>query len=417
TYIGFDTNTQSFAFQQYDRNVLTRIGPGSYQLLSGDGSRMIFSQSDGSSGSTRNIFLTEEMDPQGNALTFDYDTNFCLTRITDAIGQVTTLTYGLASSNIQSGPVVSVVPADPYKLTKVTDPFGRFATLNYEPQLIGEVITASSTNLIYGWGLASITDEIGITSQFGYYSVETRTSPVIYQDGNFVDSLTTPYGTTYFSTNADNGTTRSMEITYPDGSRERVEYNQGNTNQSNFDPASAIPTGMLTTDGLLQYRDTYYWDREACAMANGDYSKARLYHFLHTESLGLTAGAVESMKPPLEGRVWYDYSGQSSSVVIAPSTLPAHIGRVLDDGTTQLYTYGYNAFGHVTNSIDPLGRTLSFLYDTNGIDLLEVRQTRGGNNELLAKMAYNSQHLPVTLIDAAGQATKCSYNARGQMLS
>jgi YD repeat-containing protein len=50
---------------------------------------------------------------------------------------------------------------------------------------------------------------------------------------------------------------------------------------------------------------------------------------------------------------------------------------VLDDGSTQLHTFAYNGFGHVTNAVDPLGRELSFLYATNGIDLLEVRQTRG----------------------------------------
>ena len=48
----------------------------------------------------------------------------------------------------------------------------------------------------------------------------------------------------------------------------------------------------------------------------------------------------------------------------AATNRPTHVGRVLDDGTTQLYTYAYNAFGHVTNMIDPVGRTLSYLYAT-----------------------------------------------------
>ena len=208
-----------------------------------------------------------------------------------------------------------------------------------------------------------------------------------------------------------------MEITYPDGSRERVEYNQGNTNQPLSDPDLSVPTGMFTENNYLQFRDTYYWDRTACALGYGDYSKARLYHWLHTENLTSTAGALESIKMPLEGRVWFDYLGQTRPVVITSNTLPAHVGRVLDDGTTQLYTYAYNPFGHVTNSIDPVGRTLSCLYDTNGIDELEIRQTRAGNNELLAKATYNSQHEPLTHTDAAGQTTTCSYNARGQILT
>jgi RHS repeat-associated protein len=416
TYTDFDTNTQSFAYQQYDQNLLTRTGPASYQLLAGDGSKLIFSQSDGAVGTARSIFLTQEIDPQANTVTFAYDTNLCITSVTDAIGQVTTLTYGLPNSNIVSGPTVSVVPADPYKLTKVTDPFGRSATFNYEPVVVAKTVTSTSTNLIYGWQLASDTDVIGITSQFGYYSIATQTTPIFFEVGRFVDSLTTPYGTTSFSTNADDGTTRSMEITYPDASKERVEYNQ-NINIPPSDPNPNVPLGMITYNEYLEYRNTYYWDRTACALAYGDYSKARIYHFTHTEDLTMTSGCLESTKPPLEGRVWYDYPGQTFGNIIGSNNVPTHIGRVLDDGTTQLYTYAYNGFGNVTNSIDPVGRTFSYVYATNGIDLLEVRQIRATNNELLSKFTYNSQHLPLTRTDTAGQAITYSYNARGQLLT
>jgi RHS repeat-associated protein len=417
TYTDFNTNTQSFAYQQYDQNLLTRTGPSSYELLSGDGSKLIFSQSDGAAGTTRNIFLSQEVDHQGNAITMTYDSNLCLVAVTDAIGQVTTLTYGLPETNIVSGPNVSVVPADPYKLTKVTDPFGRFATFNYVPQLVGKTVTASSTNYVYAWGgLANDTDVIGITSQFGYYSVAVQTSPIFFEVSSFVDSLTTPYGTTTFSTNADVGTTRSMEITYPDGTKERVEYNQ-TINLAPSDPNPSVPLGMMTYNGYLQYRNTYYWDRIACTLAYGDYSKARLYHWLHTEDLLGTSGAQESTKQALEGRTWFDYAGQSDARVISSNTLPSTIGRVLDDGTTQLYSYAYNPFGHVTNSVDPVGRTMTYVYDTNAIDLREIRQTRAGNNELLFKGSYNSQHLPLTMTDAAGQTTTCTYNVRGQLLS
>ena len=58
--------------------------------------------------------------------------------LTDAIGQVTTLSYDHAS--------------DPLKITKITDPFGRFATFTYNAA--GQ--------------LESITDAIGLTSTFVY---------------------------------------------------------------------------------------------------------------------------------------------------------------------------------------------------------------------------------------------------------
>jgi RHS repeat-associated protein len=135
-------------------------------------------------------------------------------------------------------------------------------------------------------------------------------------------------------------------------------------------------------------------------------------------------GILESVKEPLEGRIWYEYAGQShpsdaaeAVIVEGSSNKPIHVGRVLDDGSTQLYTFEYNDFGHVTKKIDPVGRTISYIYADNGIDLLEERQTRVGQNELLSKMTYNSKHRPLTKKDVAGQTTTYTYNDRGQLLT
>jgi len=266
----------------------------SYELLSRDGSKLVFTQSDGSTGTSRKIFLTHVVDPFGNIVSIAYDTNMRIMTISDAIGQTTTLTYSLGG--------------DMYKITKVTDPFGRFATFDYD-----------------GNGrLSKITDVIGLASQLTYSG-----------GGDFINSLVTPYGTTYF-TGADAGNTRALEILYPDSSRERVEYNQGITNTPMALPASLLPVGMSTKNDFLRYRTTYYWSRAASAIGYGDYTKARIFHWLHTEDLSSTAGALESTKEPLEGRVWYDYAGQSSSIIIGNDNLPTHVGRVLNDGSSQI---------------------------------------------------------------------------------
>jgi len=170
-------------------------------------------------------------------------------------------------------------------------------------------------------------------SQFGYESFETPVSQQQSFVTSFVNALATPYGTTHFFS-VDNGNTRLLELTYPDGSRERVEYNQTNNLQPLADPPLSVPVGMTTDNGALRFRNTYYWDRTACAVGFGDYSKARLFHFRHSENLATTAGSLESVKMPLEGRVWYDYGGQSQSISLNSNTLPVHIGRVLDDGST-----------------------------------------------------------------------------------
>jgi len=374
TFTGFTTNSQSFAFQQFDQTLLNRTGTNSYEMTSPDGSKVVFGQSDGSVGSSRKIFLTQVVDPFGNAITLSYDGNLRIVALSDAIGQVTTLTYGNTN--------------DIYKITRVTDPFGRFADFAYDS--LGR--------------LTNITDVIGINSRFTYTGT-----------GDFINSLITPYGTNTFIT-AQAGTTRSLETVYADGSRDRVEFNQSAI-PSQPDPPSSVPAGMAVDNGLsLGFRNTFYWSRTACASSYGDYRKAKVYHWVHKD-LNTTTGIIESTKEALEGRVWYNYPGQDNAATAGTSSRPTKIGRVLEDGSTQLHTYAYDGFGHVTNSVDPLGRTFSYLYASNGIDLLEVRQTRAGNNELLGRMTYNPQHLPLTTVDAAGQTNTFTYNVRGQLLT
>src|SRR5205807_3814315 len=113
-----------------------------------------------------------------------------------------------------------------------------------------------------------------------------------------------------------------------------------------------------------------------------DWSKAHIYHWLHQSPNGaLSARILESEKDPLESRIWYNYPGQFTNgsapyyldaAYTGASARPTVVARVLDDGTTQLYSYLYNAFGNVTNSTDPLGRNFTFLYATNNIDLLQM---------------------------------------------
>ena len=233
TFTGFNLDTQTFAFQLLDQTKLVRTSPNSYEMTFRDGMRLVFGHSDGGLP-RRRCFLTELIDPFGNAVVLTYDSHVRIARITDAIGQVTTLEYGLA--------------ADIFKITKVTDPFGRSATFDYD-----------TLNR-----LAKITDVIGLTSEFTY---DASTA------SDFIVQLKTPYGVTSF-TKGESGTTRSLEILYSDGERERVEFNQSAPGVAGSDPAESVPGGMATKNSFLAFRNTFHWDRQACAHAYGDYTKA-----------------------------------------------------------------------------------------------------------------------------------------------
>src|SRR6185295_12739454 len=260
--------------------LLRRTGSSSYEMTAPDGSRAIFSQPDGSIGTSRKVFLTQLLDPFGNAVTLTYDANLRIVAISDAIGQVTTLSYTNAS--------------DLYKITRVTDPFGRFADFAYDS--LGR--------------LTNITDVIGLASRFVYEG-----------SGDFIQSLITPYGSNTFIMESGGGLYRSLETTYPDGSRDRVEFNQASAPYQP-DPPSSVPAGMnVHNDPANIYRNTFYWSRTACATSYGDYSKAKIYHWVHKDN-DTTGGMLESTKEALEGRVWYNYPGQSNPSTLGTSSRP-----------------------------------------------------------------------------------------------
>src|SRR6202020_1695342 len=139
-YSGYNSSTGAFAAQNNDGSVLVLAArtPVTYQRQLADGSIEIYAQSNGATGYPRNIFLSQIVDPQGNALTLNYDSQMRLISVTDATGRQTTFTYG--------------VTLQPLLVTRITDPFGRSANLTYD----------SSGRL------RSITDILGLTSSFSY---------------------------------------------------------------------------------------------------------------------------------------------------------------------------------------------------------------------------------------------------------
>ena len=367
----YDAPSQLYLPQARSHAVLVKTGAASYERRLSDGSKEVFALSDGATSYPRRIFMTQMVDPAGNTVTIGYDASFRVTTITDALSQVTNISYEL--------------PTDSLKITKVTDPFGRFALFEYA-----------------NGQLTKITDEIGIQSQFTY-------TP----GTDSIDSLTTPYGTTSFSS-GQNGTNRWIEMTDPLGGKERVEYRDQAPGISASDPVAPNAAGV--TNAGLDMANTFYWDKKAMEVAPGNYTQAKITHWLYNAD-GTISDIVSSEKQSLENRVWYSYAGQADYQHTGPSANPSQIARVLGDGRTQLNQFEYNGMGKTTKTTDPAGRVMSYIYDTNNIDLLEIRQTTGPNNELQRKFTYNALHEPLTDTDAAGQPTTSTYNSQGQILT
>lgn len=378
-YTNYNSSTGAFDAERWDKSVLVRtLSPLTYERRLADGSVEVYAQSDAATVAPRRIFLTKMIDPVGNTLTLNYDTQLRLTSITDATGRNTTFSYGLT--------------AQPLLITAITDPFGRSAQLTYD-----------------GNGrLSSITDVIGIPSSFHYNT------------SSLIDSKTTPYGTTSFDFDDSSGNQRWLEATDPLGFKERVEYVQEVSSIPFTDPDTIVPQGIVEPFNMyLNSRNTFYWDKHAFQSGIIDYTTARIKHWTHLASnTAVTANTVESIKYPLENRIWHNYPNQITYGTGVTGSLdkPNRTGRVLDDGSTQLTQTDYNDLGNVIREVDALGREVVYEYATNQIDVLRIkRKTSATSYVTLAELTYNSHHQPLTDQDAAGQITTYTYNAAGQL--
>jgi RHS repeat-associated protein len=395
---GYNTTTGCLPAETTDNSALCRTpttgAATSYVHSLPDGTVENFTLSNGAASFPRFMFLTSVVDPYGNTTSLTYDGTFRLTSITDAMGRSTTFTYGLT--------------AHPLLITKITDPFGRFTQINYD------------TNR----RLSSVTDPIGITSSYTYSTTEPT----------FVTTLTTPYGTSNFSdainpNDTPETNTRSLVVTDPLGYSDYLYFYQNPSITPSTDPSNTIPVGLATNDnGLLQWRNTYYWDRHAFALGvttsgvghvtSEDFTKARLTHWLHdTPTFPGVGDETGSVKEPLEHRVWLNYPGQST-YDSGTLDLPTFAGRVLDDGSTQLVGATFNTFGLPLTVTDAVGRITKYTYAANNIDLQTVQQltTSPSTYTTLATYSnYNTQHEAQTYVGPDGLTWKYAYTAAGQI--
>ncbi len=407
------TQTALGSPDEYTGAILTQtsVNPIVYTRTFPSGSEMIYSQSDGGT-TTRNVYLTKVIDPQGIYLTLSYTTSsgVKLASISDEFGRSTKFSYGFS--------------ADSFKVTKITDPYGRSATFTY------------STTAPYH--LMAITDTLGITSSYTYVA-----------GTDFITTLTTPYGTSKFTTSDTSNNSQNLskwvEATDPLGHTERAEFEANYNVTPVSDPYAPNVPGENITNNYLNYRNCYYWNKLSYpAYASGstvDYAKAEVFHFLHLDDSNITSGILESIKPPLENRQWYFYQNQTSA---SYSTNPGMIGRRpsvvargLNNGSTTMMQSTVNANGYTTQATDAMGRTTLYAYAANNQDLLSIKVAGAGattytiwqassyykhkperivdSNGGIYTMTYNAFAQPVTVTNPLSQKTTYTYNAKGQL--
>jgi len=408
------TDEEGTVFHGQVRNIgqLYRTGRTQFEWRFPDGTKRIYTTPFATEVAYfRRFFLTAVEDAAGNRVTLQVTTTGRLESITDALGQTTRFFYELPDpGKPDKGATVPTTSNTEYtnQVTRVVDPFGRVARIDYakvERTVDGYYNGQLTPFPYYHYDLTNITDVAGLSSRLVYD-----------WSGSVVTNLITPYGTTSFNWTQPTEGGFSIQITHPNGEREQVST--ANSLSADSDPQWTVPQGIMASYQDLWRRNVYYWDPNAFVNSDRPDTKlARVYHFQYSETLSSMGPVLESIEAPLEHRVWYNYPGQGAGYLPGTDDQPNRLARVLEDGTTQLWQWDRDAWGNIVKAVDPVGRTVSFLYATNGVDLLEVRQTRAGQNQLLGRATYNNQHRPLAITDAAGQTIRYTYNPRGQLLA
>lgn len=268
--------------------LLVNMGSGVYERRMKDGSIEVYNQAD--SSSPPRIFLTQVKDPQGNTVSVQYDANFRITTITDAIGQVSTITY--VSNTIGN--------VGFYKIASITDPFARSCSFAYD---------STTTNLL------SITDVVSLKSSFQY---DTTSS--------FISQMTTPYGTTsfyWYVPGIDVYPAVGLRFTYPDG------------------------TSSVIENWIDERKSTYYWDRHALMMYPNDpvnhvYTHCELMKWTFDTNTYQEASSTQWVTHPLESTspIYMQYASNYGPNYAGFNNLPTVVARNLGNLTVNLTVGG-----------------------------------------------------------------------------
>jgi len=386
------------------------------------------------SQNTSDALLTQRIDPQGRVTKLGYrcvtnwnndGTFFRLCYVQDPDGRTNTFVY--ANSTVS-----------PWLLQEIDDPFGRKATFAYTNNTL----------------LQRITDAANNTNSFSYPS-----SP---DASGWLQSLTTPYGTTSFifaqamDPNAPtNYEERATYVFEPGVAHQLFAYIHNTSGETEANNTSPTVPGIVFDDGTtggteeaLYHRNSFHWDRVQTAnlstnasnclfhgslsmamemLSSNDLNKATMSHWLlgaDNISLTETLSSTRAPSPDAGGQIegewsWWGY-GNSTNAYTQTTSQVAAVAKLLPDGTSQYETYQYYPSGLVSSTQQTFtgqGGAIGVLtnwynYASNNIDLCSVSNSIGQ----FTGMGY-ANHEVTSITNALYQVTTLAYDSTTRNLT
>ena len=421
------------------------------------------------------FFLTQQIDPQGNATKFIYTNvnsyTLLLQYVVDGDNKTNTLSYTNVTQIYTNYPPPDYVTnAFINYVSQITDPYGRTVKFSYPGMGSSMVYSEPSGSYL---GMTNIVDVQGISSTFTYTNqVFGLSGPGATSPGQ-IFGFTTPYGfTELFQTNVGNGI--FDVITEPDSSRQMFLYIGDEFTTPNYyavvppvysnpnyvptnrpadgpsgntldNPGWATPTTNPPSGNYMQWANSIYWNRQQCAqlsssflatapnwdptqMTTNDLILPRLRHWNQApgNSQGITLSMERDFSPDgytLGEMTWYDYPGKipANYNIQGSSATPIMIVKVLPDGSEQYHINQLDQWGNATNVINTysvngvtLLRTNRYVYAANGQDLLKSIGPDGVTN---AAYAYDGNHNVLFMTNALGEVTSYLYNGSEQLVN
>lgn len=317
--------------------------------------------------------LTSHQAANGGMVTYLYNTENQRMVITDARGEVTSLTYDVNGN-----------------LTKMVDPTGAATSWTYDS---GDQIT-------------------GITSPLGQLTTYTYNTA-----GDLTSVSTTVSGVTGTWQYAYLATGEVSSVTDPEGAVTAYVYDAKGDLTQTTDPVAAVHT--YASDAL--HRLTSHADPLGHVASYAYDANDNVTHI--TDPLGRqttlsydTRENLTSLASP-SGTVSYVYDGAGritqltepeGTTTFSYDALGRRTSVKTPDGTAT--SYDYNALGVLKQVTDPTGRTLTWTHDLMGNPTVSTGAAGGKTT-----VVYDGVGQPTSVTDPLGQSTALIYNAAGQV--
>jgi RHS repeat-associated protein len=326
-----------------------------------------------------NGFVSTVADSANRTVNFQYDSNMCISAITDENGNTEKYTYDSA------GHVLTGISGDNKQyFTDVYDSTGRI--ISQDDGVAGNKLT------LFGYDTTSVSNEtiVTVTDRNGnsYKNTFNNSNQLISstdQDGNAKQYTYDADGNILTETDANGHITTKtydsndnlLTSTDPVSSKTVYTYDSNNNMLSQINPDG----------GTIQY--TYDSSNRITSMTD---ARGIVTNYVYDNNGLVTEKDVSNRK--------YTYTYQNG--ILATSTDP-------QSGST---TYTYNAVGNVATTTDAKGNETTNTYDKKG-NILSKTDPNGG----VVSYTYDSCNNLLTQKDANGNTTSYTYNANNKLTS